>query len=356
MLLIFLLSLTLPGISYQGDRIFYHDARSLALGGVSIILENSENPASMALIDRIALNLSGWVVVQNERRGLRVYDSFGNNIGISTLSNNTYTNIFAGPSAVIIPWKMVRVGLQYAPIWDYNYYYYHEHRDDFYQITRIEEQSYDGYVHALSPMLSFTYKFLSIGVQGSFITGTLRSEDKLIIPQIADTIHQEETNFSSNKAKIGLAFFPSLNFRMAYTFQQEYELEEIGFTYPTAHSFAVMYGPPGKIPTKFVAQVDMEMWDENIFSYKFGVEHLILSRYRLRYGFCIFPDYEQPVIWTTNLTVGFGITTEKYVFDIGYSYGKRDYQASDFDLIDVDNDYRFDETTNNLLISTGIYF
>jgi hypothetical protein len=117
-----------------------------------------------------------------------------------------------------------------------------------------------------------------------------------------------------------------------------------------------MYGPPGKVPTKFVAQVDMEMWDENIFSYKFGVEHMILNRYRLRYGFCIFPDYEQPVIWTTNLTVGFGIVSERYMLDIGYGYGKRDYQAFDFETFDVGNNYRFDETTNNLLISAGIYF
>ncbi len=356
MLLIVLLSLTLPGISHQGDRVFYHDARSLALGGASLILENSDNPASMALVDKIALFLSGWMVVQNERRGLRVYDQFGNNIGVSTVSNNTYTTTFAGPAAIIVPWKMVRIGLQYAPIWDYNYYYYYEHRDDFYQITRIDEQSHDGYGYAISPRLSFTYRFMSVGVEGSFITGTIRSEEKVIIPQIADTVHQEEKQFNGNTVRIGLSFFPSLNFRFAYTFQHEYELNDVDFAYPAVHSLAIMYGPPGKIPTKFVAQADMETWDENIFLYKFGVEHMMLGKYRLRYGFCIFPDYRQPAIWTTNLTVGFGIVSDRYIFDIGYGYGKRDYQDTDFDLFDVGNNYRFDETTNNLLISAGVYF
>lgn len=310
----------------------------------------------MALVDRIMLFVSGWVVVQNERRGLRVYDSFGNNIGISTLSNNTYANTSAGPGAVVIPWKMLRIGLQYAPIWDYNYNYYYEHRDDFYQITRIEEQSYDGYAHAISPMLSFTYKVFSIGFAGAFLTGTLRSEEKVIIPQIADTVYQEEIDFSGNKARIGLSIFPSLNFRIAYTYQHEYELDDVDFIYPAIHSLAIMYRPPGKIPTKFMGQVDLEMWDESILLYKFGVEHMILGRYALRYGFCIFPDYEQPAIWTTNLTVGFGIISEKYLLDIGYGYGKRDYQNSDFDAFDVGNNYKFDETTNQFLISVGVYF
>jgi len=366
MLLFFLIGLTLPGISSHGDRIFYHDARSLALGGVSIVLENPQNPATMGFVHNRRFFASGWIVMQNERRGLRVYDSFGNNIGISTVANNTKTNVSVGPGAVILPFKMLRFGFQYAPLWDYNYYYRYEQRDDFYQLIRIDEQKYQGYLHAFSPLLAFKYSFVSVGVGYSFLRGTWTEEDRVIIPQTADSINQEETEFTGNKAKFGVALAPTMNFRFSYMYQLSYELDNGGFAYPDIHSFAVMYQPPGRIPTKFLAQVDLEMWgpailntladEQPVLVYKIGVEHTILGRYALRYGFCIFPDYEQPAIWTTNLTLGFGLNAGRYFFDVGYAYGKRDYLNSDFPTFDVGTNYEFDETTHTLLMSTGVAF
>ncbi|MGB7053798.1 MAG: hypothetical protein WBE28_00590, partial [bacterium] len=345
---------------------FYHDARSLALGGVSIVLEHPSNPATMGFIDDRRLLASGWFTIQNERRGLRVYDSFGNNIGIRTVTNNTSTNVSVGPSTVVIPFKMLRFGLQYTPVWDYNYYYRYEQRDDFYQLIRIDEQEYRGIVFALSPLFAFKYSFVSIGIEYSFLRGTWIKENKVIIPQLADSIDQEETELNGNKAKVGVVFAPSPNFRFSYVYQIKHDLDDVGFTYPNVHSLAIMYQPPGRIPTKFLAQVDFEMWGPIIFGtvvdeypiviYKVGVEHMILGRYALRYGFCIFPDYEQRAVWTTNLTLGFGASVGRYFFDIGYGYGKRDYLNSDFPTFDVGTNYMFDETTHNLLISTGVSF
>ena len=50
MLLFFILNLTLPGVSAQGDRIYYSDARSLSLGGASVVLEGAYNPAAMGMV------------------------------------------------------------------------------------------------------------------------------------------------------------------------------------------------------------------------------------------------------------------------------------------------------------------
>jgi len=351
-----LVNLTLPGISAQGDRIFFESARSLSLGGVSIVLEYTCNPASMGLAKERTLVASGLLAVQNERRGLRVYDSYGNNIGISTVTNNTYTKTNIGPSAFTFPFKMLRVGLNYAPIWDYNYYHYYERRDDFYQLVRLEEHSYRGYVHAVAPLLGLTYKNFSIGFEYGFLSGKWYREDKVVIPQVADSIEQQETQYSGNKFRFGASFNPNFSFRFAYTYQHEYEISDLAFAYPSIHTLAVMYQPAGRIPTRFVGQVEYEMWDRNVLIYKFGVEHMLVGRYALRYGFCVFPDYIQRAIWTTNLTCGFGLNTDRYFFDIGYGYGKRDYLSSDFGTLDVDNNYKFDETTHQLLISTGISF
>jgi hypothetical protein len=156
--------------------------------------------------------------------------------------------------------------------------------------------------------------------------------------------------------KVGCAIAPSLNLRIGYTYRAAYDLADAGFSYPDAHALAIMYQPPGRIPTKFVGQVELEMWDENVLIYKFGVEHMIMGRYALRYGFCIFPDYEERAIWTTNLTVGAGATMGRYFLDIGYGYGKRDYLNADFQTFDVGTNYKFDETTHNFLVTTGISF
>jgi hypothetical protein len=359
-LLVYLIGLTLPGISSQGDRIFYDDARSMALGGVSVVLENTANPASMALFQNRTILLSGMTVIQSERRGLRVYDSFGNNIGIATVANNTSAYFGPGPCAFVFPLKAVRIGLRYAPVWDYNYYYREEHRDDFYQLVRTDEWSYRGYVQAVSPLIGLRYKFVSVGLEQGFLFGKWLMDRTVIIPDLADSVDQEESEFTGSKTRIGILVVPNINFRFGYTYQHQYELIDERIDYPVTHSVGIMYQPPGRIPTKFAGQVDLEMWhgimDENILIYRLGVEHLILMKYSLRYGFCIFPDYTERAIWTTNLTLGFGMKTGEYSFDIGYVYGKRDYLSSDFLTLQLDENYSFNETTHHISVSTRIQF
>ncbi|MBE0432929.1 hypothetical protein IBX73_05615 [candidate division WOR-3 bacterium] len=358
-LLVFLTGLTLPGITSQGDRFLYHDARSAAMGGVSIVLESTANPASLALFNDKAVFFSGRLAVQSERRGLRVYDSFGNNIGIATLANNTATYAGPGPCAFIFPLRFISFGLQYAPVWDHNYYYREEHRDDFYQLTSIDELSYSGYLNALAPMVSFRYRSISVGLEQDFLFGALQMTRTVIMPD-ADSVYREETELAGRKTRFGASITPSINFRLAYTYQHSYALDNGGDEYPSTHAFGVMYQPPGRIPTRFAGQIEYEIWDElwerNILIYKLGVEHMIQSKYYMRYGFCIFPDYTQAALWTTNLTAGFGLNAGRYSVDLGYAYGKRDYLAGDFPYLDFTSDYVFDETGHHLLITAGVHF
>jgi hypothetical protein len=366
MLLFFILNLTLPGVSAQGDRIYYSDARSLSLGGASVVLEGAYNPAAMGMVNDRMLQASGCYVIGNERRGLRVYDSYGNNIGIATKANNTSTTARPGPIALIFPFKMLRLGLSYENVWDFRYYYRYEQRDDFYQLVRIDETDDNGYLWAFAPKMSISYSSFSLGLEYGIVSGKWHQEDRIVIPQAADSIEIQETEFSGNKIKVGIAFVPNLHFRISYLYQRKYVVDDIGFAYPDVHSLGIMYQPPGRIPTKFLAQVDVEMWDpgevsalvdsQPLFTYRIGVEHTIISRYALRYGFCIFPDYIQRAVWTTNLTLGFGVQAGRFTFDVGYAYGKRDYMNSDFQTFDVGTNYKFDETTHNILLTAGVSF
>lgn len=358
--LLLLTGLTLPGIMSQGDRFFYYDARSAAMGGVSIVLESTANPASLALFGDKAIFVSGRLAVQNERRGLRVYDSFGNNIGIATVANNTATYAGPGSCAFIFPVRFMSFGLQYAPVWDHTYYYREEHRDDFYQLTSIEELSYSGYLNALAPALSFRYRFISVGLEHGFLFGALQMTRTVITPEAADSVYREERELAGRKTKFGITMNPGFNLRLAYTYQHPYALDDEGDEYPSAHAVGIMYQPPGRIPTKFAGQVEYEIWDEsygrNLLIYKLGVEHMIQSKYYMRYGFCVFPDYTQPAIWTTNLTAGFGLNAGRYSFDLGYAYGKRDYLSGDFETLELTSDYIHDETGHHLAITAGVRF
>lgn len=360
-LLIFLTGLTLPGITSQGDRFFGYDARSAALGGVSIVLDNAANPASLTLFNGRSIVFSGRLDVQNERRGLRVYDSYGNNIGIATVANNTATYAGPGPCAFVYPFRSVSFGLQYVPVWDHNYYYYEEQRDDFYQLIGTEELSYRGALNALAPSLAFRYRAVSVGLEQGFLFGTVEMTQTVTAPDIADSVYREEEAMSGRRTRFGIAIAPSLNFRFGYTYQHRYTLDDEGDEYPSTHAVGVMYQPPGRIPTKFAVQIEYEAWSgsygDDILIYKIGVEHMIQSKYYMRYGFCIFPDYVVSAVWTTNLTAGFGLMTGRYFIDLGYAYGKRDYRALDYQPWDWSaTDYVFDETSHHLLLSTGVHF
>ncbi len=360
-LLLLLINFTLPGITYQGDRIFYYDAHSLALGGISIISEHGDNPAATGLVHDLAIFSSAAFISNNEKRGLRVYDSYGNNMGISTISNNSSTEFGLGASSLVIPVKILRIGFRYLPLWDFGYAYRFEYRDDFYQITQIVEDVYSGSVYSVSPILAVNYKFLSLGFEERFIFGKRSRDYHLTFPNADDSLFQTEAEFDGTTSRFGIVFEPNIHFRFAYAFGLNYTLRssatEDSMHYPNCHSFAALYQPAGRIPTKFLCGIDYENWSDAIFIYRVGIEHTILARYALRYGFCIFPDYNDASIWTTALSFGLGINNQDYYLDFGFAYGKRDYSSLDFSAIELDQgNLEFNESTSHFLLSGGFSF
>jgi hypothetical protein len=357
-LILLIFNLTLPGVNQQGDRIFYFDARSLALGGVSDVLENGDNPAAIGMARDLMFFTTAEMITGNERRGLRVYDSYGNNIGISTISNNTFSDVTFSTSSIIFPLiEFLHVGIKYYPLWDFYYFYHYDYRDDFYQITKIVEDNYNGNVYSFAPVIAFHYKFLNVGIQENFFFGKKTEEHKLIIPETADSITENETKYGGKTTKLGLLISPDIHLRLSYACSFKYKLDSEGsenLFYPQSHSFGFFYQPPSRIPTKFVAEVMYEKWDEPILIYKFGFEHSILRHWDLRYGFCTFPNYCQTSIWTTVLTLGFGRKTERYYFDLGFGYGKRDYLSSEFGGLGCEQNFNFDECLGHFLLSGGI--
>jgi len=360
LLLLFIINFTLPGVINQGDRIFYTDARSLGLGGITVVLENGDNPGSSGLVNRISLMSSGAVSSFNEKRGLRVYDSYGNNIGISTLSNNTFVDVSLATSSIIIPFKFLRIGLKHQPVWHFNYSYRYVQRDDFYQITKTIDDDYTGIIYALVPVLGFTYKFINIGIEERFFYGKNSRTYRVIFPTAPDSSISSEAQYNGSTTKIGAILVPSIHFRVSYFYTFKYTLESDNtgdFSYPDVHSFGLFYQPPGRIPTRFMCEFNYENWNEPLFIYRFGVEHTILNSYALRYGFCLFPDYKQTAVWSTILTFGMGMKTDRFFIDLGFGYGKRDYLHSDFSGLDVgDYNLKFDETSGHFVFSSGITF
>lgn len=353
-----LINYTLPGVNEQGDRIYYTGANSLGLGGVSVIFENGDNPAGTGLNDKITLYLNGLIYSGIEKRGLRVYDSYGNNVGVSTIANNHINNVAPGLMALTLPLKFLRLGLRYQPLWDFNYLYYYEYRDDFYQITEIVKDHYNGGVSSAAPIISVSSHFLKIGVEEDFLYGKIEREFKRLFPEGRDSIVNIAHHLDGRRIKWGLLLTPFINLTLGYSYADRYKLKSDSgsFIYPGSHTTGIAFQPPNRIPTKFLIEIGYEKWDRPIYVYKFGIEHTIIFKHKLRYGFCLFPDYREPSIWTTNLTLGFGTNIKNYCFDIGFGYGKRNYANTDFGGLDISEKYLFDETLCHLLFSLGLSF
>ncbi len=358
MLLLLILSFTLPGVKNQGDYIFYYDAHSLAVGGNTTVIENTINPASIGLSGEMLVNFGGLLYAGTEKRGLRVYDSYGNNIGISTIAVNRITEPGFAPASLVIPLAFIRLGARYYQIYDFNYRYYYDYRDDFYQIIKTVDDYYSGSLKSLSPLACFNYKGFSFGVEQRFVYGDIKSEQKIIFPQDEDSIVNRSYKFSGSSARAGVLFVPSDHYGFGYCYTHRLNVADANNTmvFPASHVLGCFYRPPQRVPTKFMVEIDYQLWDEPILIYKFGVEHTILYHYVLRYGFCLFPDHAQTAIWTTNITFGFGIKLKNYHFDAGFAYGKRDYKNSDFGGLEIGETYIFDETHNHFLISIGFKF
>jgi hypothetical protein len=353
-ILIFLFGFTLPGVLTQGDPVFYYDARSLGLGGNTTVLENGLNPASICLIDKILFFTGGFIFEQMERRGLRVYDSYGNNIGISTISVAHTRTLNFNPSGFVIPIKFFRAGARYYQIFDFNYQFYHEYRDDFYQIIKIVDNSYTGSLNIIAPLIGLTYKPLSVGLEPGFVFGKVESELRTVLSN-DDSISTEIRNLYGNGLSFGIILTPSSHLRFAYFYRGSFQVNgDDTLKYPSFHNFGFYYQPPHRIPTKFVSEINYEFWREPLINYKFGIEHTILYDYFLRYGFSLIPDYNERAIWTTNLTLGLGVRLKNYYFDVGYAYGKRDYSNYDFGGLGIEQKLIFDETQNHFILSFGI--
>ncbi len=355
---VLILFLSLPGVNSLGDRVYYTDARSLSLGGISSVIESGSNPASLCFVDRISGSITPSYTRANEQRGLRVYDSYGNNIGISNIANSTDGNIGIAATSVVVPVKGFRAGFQFLPLWDFNYYYRREYRDDFFQLLKTETHEYTGSIYSVSPMLSFSYKFFSIGIRQDLIRGRRDALITVVKTDLPDSIIQQNDTYDGMATGVGVIILPNRHISLAYLYSSEHTVDNKGtsaeLNYPASHTLGCFYQPAARIPTRFYGEYCRETRPSSVNMYKVGIEHTITQDYSIRYGFCIFPDYEQNAVWTTVLSIGGGYQTKKLHVDIAYSYNKRDYSSNDFTSLEDLADIQIDESSSIFLISLSL--
>jgi hypothetical protein len=280
-----------------------------------------------------------------------VYDSYGNNIGISTVTNTSFTHAAPSACTFVFPFKFLRTGFQFFPLWDYTYSYYREYRDDFYQVTKIIDQKYTGRTYTLAPMLGFVYSWIQVGVAQHFMYGEKTRRSSTIYPDGPDTVDMYTIDDNGTTTQCGILLSPGTHVRLSYMYQFSYILDNVNDSFPAQHSVGFMYQPPGRIPTKFFGEVLYETWDDPIFQYRVGIEHTLRNTYILRYGFCVYPDYTEPSIWTTALTIGIGLQQSNFLVDIGYAYGKRDYSSRNYGDLGENENLSFDESINSIVLS-----
>jgi hypothetical protein len=335
------------------------DARSLALGGVSVAIGSSfgflANPALAVLsFDRFnapnlpetkprpTVGLAGYLGVTSEQRARTVYDFYDNTMGEKVVADNLSTGALPGPIAVQFPIERLGLGLGLAPQYDYSYHYRQETRDDFYQLVDARQLDLSGQVLRLN--LTVAYDLLDLvglGAGFGYDFGARRldslAHDSLTV--------SSQRNLGGMNLAVGLLFHPGNAARVGVTFEpatmklpgspdEKSDTTWSDVRNPTRVRLGTSYFSAAKIPSSLYAQISYADWHgqdttlSSVFELRAGVEHQLLDRMILRYGVGLLPSPVDHTLQTGLVSFGLGFETDLGHIDLGGSLQRRAYDSN----------------------------
>jgi hypothetical protein len=353
---------SMPADWQDGRLLELPDARSLALGGVSVCVGSPfgflANPAlSVVRYDqfnapelpltrpRPVATLAGHFGVVSEQRTRTLYDSYDNAVGELAVADNSTTSGLLGPIAASYPLGELALGLGVIPSRDYSYHFRQEYRDDFYQLIGTKELDMSGQVTRFG--LTGAYDIanvLGIGFGFNLLTGVQTLDSAIAGSLPVQRIRQ--TLPTALAVNLGLLahFTPAL--RIGLTVQPA-TLAAPGFLAGGSDSSATQLAEPltvklganylaaAQVPTGVHLQLGYYAWPglDTLLSptldLRAGVEHRLLDNLLLRYGFGLLPSPVNPGVQEGLVSLGLGLETDLAHIDLGSSLRRRTF-GSDF--------------------------
>jgi hypothetical protein len=367
LLLLFQGAAAYTSFSYPyGDKVGIFDARSLAMAGTGAAFgENAfalhANPACLAAVTDFAVISSIALVKVDEDRAFPFHDSFDGFVDYNTYAMNS--NVFGSYAlGVVKSFPQMRrfpnLALAGYPLYDWNYDYFEEVRDESDQLIGKNIIEHRDGVYALSlgaaegvtPWLEAGLSINYLKAGGIFerraIGETLIAQDR------------QELDADGFNLNLGTVAQVSQRLRLGLVYRSQAKLDgtleisgidianpdssaKLEYTYPHALVLGVEFRPRNDVTTRLNFDIQFTQWskfkDENDESVKFddiwefagAVEHEFFIGAPIRFGFRYQPSYQDKAITTTAVSFGTGFQYQGFQIDLGGEIGTRSWRQMD---------------------------
>jgi len=329
-------------LSPRGD-ILIGDAEKLAVGGafwLNPIVDHREG---------LTITLSGGLNVASEQWKTPTYDRFDNTVGYMTV----YSDHNLYPHLSNVKLMFVRgsrfVSFSYGRIYDYNYRYEREYRDDYYTVVGRSEAKRTGGVNefALTFGLLNLKNFMNLSLSVAHIQSM---DDRSEFFVQGDSVICDTSAQSTSKTttfKIGTLFKFGYRASVGIAFRKGFELnaETDKIEYPNAFEVSAVITPPSRMTTKVFINY---LYDGNI-RYGLGFAHEIIRNEWIRFGARLERCFECRSDWRPVYSVGYAHTGQKFEFTSGLAVTPVSYR-----LFSGSNLYKVEELSSEILVQLKI--
>ena len=343
-----------------GNFNFVLDASMNGVGDVWVV--STANPGYF--LQNAQVLVVGSLLMPTERRSKRVFDSFDNTVGNTTVADNTY--FLAGPYTFSfrIPKNMLQIGFDFFPILAGKYSYENTERDEFYRVILTENETVDLNGFSFTPNIGFKYKWIGIGGGVRIIRGN----DVYNYEHYTDTdttINHSNYSIKGNGYYGGLTLSPIKNLTIGFVYGTAIKISKdtvADINYPEQYAFGIDYFFPGPLPAKIYFQLSYIPWSvltkdgvkenlDNVESFHFGVEHLLTSNILIRLGYMYSNIYANSSLTRGTYTFGLGYRAGLNELGFGFNFSGLSYKGDELNLGTGLNDLYFDETSTLLSLT-----
>ncbi|MBC8527009.1 MAG: hypothetical protein H8D22_09190 [Candidatus Cloacimonetes bacterium] len=379
------LSAAFPFNRYTGEETQCFTARSLSMGSAGIAnskgaLNALNNPAILGLLNnKLNIQFTTNITKDDEDRAYPIYDSFDSYIEDAVYVSNAhfFDKYFFGIS-YNVNFKPLRIsaGYTYAPLYDFNFKYEEEVRNNENtnygnEPKKIAINTYDGKgsINAHTPCIAMNLynkdsflRSLSVGAGISFLKGENEIDSTIIFTNwakeqmstgpdtsfIPDIIYSMKNEYSGirfqggmiiglgDRIHLGFSYINRTEISKNYKSTNDTVWADTTIYYPSSMGFGLEYHPRNVWDTKFTIEAKLVKWSDynilydDIIEYSAGMEHITYNGIPIRLGFRYQPSGRNKEVTLTAFSAGTAIKLPyNFVLDLGIEIGKRNYQEKD---------------------------
>lgn len=300
-------------------------------------------PSKLTSYRKVAIFAGLGSTMLSEKRTRLVYDQFENTIGEAAYADNISWSWQFGPFAGVYRWQRFGFGAGLAQVWDFSYQYLKEYLDDFY--VKIGEDRVEQSGGIWSGALAVGYSpvsWLEIGAGGRYLYGQRSLEQvRIRVP--------EETSVVSLKSSVrgagwqaGAGFVSRAGWRVDACYRSAVRLGSQDSSairkLPWCTGIVAELNVPGVLPAKMLAEAQLSGWPEvdssfrNVLSVRAEIEHRLLNRVRMSYGFGVEPLFSNPGVHRLLGQFGLGFDVNRLQLNFKLQASREELDAGDFAL------------------------